>query len=721
VKSVVKTANEKFKSGDYENALLLYREASALIGSQAFAGNIELCEKRIANNRKISPRVTDSYLNTYFDHVYVVNLEHQIDKRLKIASQLKNSGVKFELFSAVNGYIGEPKKLFDKYKTKPLGSLSRYPQWNEREIKRAAHYIESPGAVGYIFTYLKILRDAKARGFRKFLILEDDVILRSNFEFHLKKFLSSIDSDWKVLQFGASQYGWTDISLDDALVKGYYFPNQVETCGSFAIAFDESIIDELIEAESAFEAPFDHLPLGEIYERYRGKCYVSYPNLIMPDVGDSSIRGSRCQYEQSKKVKWHIENFRYPYPKPSVSVILTSHLNLKYHSSFSNHAEMAVELRLYYATSDGLRPLHNASMIPAEYKADQETLKNASLPEADFFLTLDEKEILTEKDIYSYVEHSLGLRETNSTPLKAFNAIPLTAKKGRVSVVIPTYKRPKNLKNALISVIEQDYKDIEILVVSDNGKDSPFNDETRALINELKNAYPNRNLSLLEHTQNRNGAAARNTAIMQSTGEYICFLDDDDIYLPGRISKSVDALQKARGVDGAVYCGFLGWNSPQNDVNRYKSGDLTLEILMLDYKKHYLHTNTATYKREAVLAINGFDESYRRHQDLEFNLRFFELYDIGVVKESGVRLNPEPSDVSNKVFNENMLILKKKFLNDFCHILNALDPSTSGKIYEKHYNEVARYVTDKDSFLNLSLSGELKAITEFYKSLFNQM
>lgn len=690
--SFVQKANENFITGDYQNALFFYLKASEFLGQAAFSVNIELCKKRISENKK--PLDPKNYLSQHFDHVYVVNLEHQIEKRLRTAIQLKKSGIEFELFSAVNGYVGEPKELFDNYKKKPIGSLKRYSQWNERELKRGGHFIESPGAVGYIYTYLKILKDAKAKGFKKFLILEDDVILCNDFEVRLNDFISSIESDWKVLQLGASQYGWTGINLDNALSTGYYHPNQVETCGSFAIAFDGSIIDELIEAESAFEAPFDHLPMGEIYERYRGKCYVSYPNLVMPDVGDSTIRGGRCQYAQSEKVKWHIENFRYPYPKPCVSVILTSHLNLKYHSSFSNHADMAVELRLYYSTSDGLRPLHNASMIPADYKADQQALENACLPEADFFLTLDERAILTEQDIYSYVEHSLGLREINSTPLKAFNVIPSTAKNGRVSVVIPTYKRPKNLKNALTSVLEQDYKDIEILVVSDNGKDSPFNDETRALINELKNAYPKRNLSLLEHTQNRNGAAARNTAIMQSTGEYICFLDDDDIYLPGRISKSVDALKKSRGIDGAVYCGFLGWNSPQNDVNRYKSGDLTLEILMLDYKKHYLHTNTATYKREAVLAINGFDESYRRHQDLEFNLRFFELYDIGVVKESGVRLNPEPSDVSNKIFNIDILNLKEKFLSEFDELIKKLGKEK--EIYNTHWNEVIRYIHNKE-------------------------
>lgn len=713
--SIVKDANTKFISGDYLGALNLYKRAGEILGKDLFAANIRLCNERI-------PQVTflkapEKNIHDYFQHVYVVNLHHQINKRLKIAHHLKQENIRFELFQAVNGYQGEPLNVYETYKKKPLGSLTRYSSWNEREIKRNSHFIESAGAVGYIFTYLKILEDAKSKGYKKILILEDDVILCHDFFMRLECFMSKIPNSWKVLQLGASQYGWTNINLDSALEEGFYQPNQLETCGSFAIAFDVSIADEVIEAQSAFEAPFDHLPMGEIYEKYRGECFVSYPNLVMPDVSDSSIRGGRCQYAQSEKVKWNIENFRYPYPKPSVSVILTSHKNLKYYSNFSNHEDMAVELRLYYMSSDGLRPLHNKSMLPPDYKIDHSALENLSLPAANFFLTLDEIAILTESDIETYVEYSLGLREVNTTPLKTFNPTPLIHKSGRVSVVIPTYKRPKNLKNALTSVLEQDYKDIEILVVSDNGKDSPFNDETRALINELKNAYPKRNLSLLEHTQNRNGAAARNTAIMQSTGEYICFLDDDDIYLPGRISKSVDALKKSRGIDGAVYCGFLGWNSPQNDVNRYKSGDLTLEILMLDYKKHYLHTNTATYKREAVLAINGFDESYRRHQDLEFNLRFFELYMIETVKEPGVRLNPEPSNISNKVYNFDMLELKKRFLHQFSHRISGFGDNLERDIYLLHWGEVLRYATDKELLISKVKEDYTNAYLQIFSTL----
>ena len=125
--------------------------------------------------------------------------------------------------------------------------------------------------------------------------------------------------------------------------------------------------------------------------------------------------------------------------------------------------------------------------------------------------------------------------------------------------------------------------------------------------------FPNVNIKFIEHWENRNGAAARNTGFLASTGVYICYLDDDDIYLPGRLTKTVDSLSIQDDHIGAVYCGFLGWNSPTNDINCYAEGNLTKEILLLDYFKYYVHTNTVTYRRSAVTALNGYDESYKRH------------------------------------------------------------------------------------------------------------
>jgi len=705
--SLIRKANKLFQNGEFATALDLYIEASNIYNHQNLDFNIKLCKKRVNENKQILKDVsekslqTNSFLNGYFDNVYVINLKHEVAVRLKISEHLTSRGISFEIFDATNGYAGEPLRKYTEYNSRQLGGLKRYPEYSQKERERGKPFIESAGAIGYIYTLLRVLKDSKEKGYKRFLVFEDDVLLSECFDSEFRRFIQNIDEDWKVLQLGASQYGWDSVETETASVQGSYFPRILDTCGSFAIAFDASIVSELIEAESAFEAPFDLFPMGEIYERYLGKCFVAYPNIAMPDVSDSSIRGGRCQYAHSKKMQWQLERFDYPLSKPSISIIITSKDNLKYYSNFSNTKNSPFNLRLFFNSSDGLRPLHNPELL--------DTNENKILPikhlnfdlESDYLVTIDEREVLTEGDIVKFIEYKTSIRKENKTPLKELEASRRKIIADRVSVIIPTYKRPKHLRNALESVVNQDYHDIEIIVISDNGSKSEFSEETTHIVNSFKRKNSNFKIKLLEHNINRNGAAARNTGISNSTGEFICFLDDDDIYLQGRLSKSIEVLKTTNKTVGAVYCGFLGWNSPENDLNRYKTGDLTLEILLLDYKKHYIHTNTATYKREAVLKINGFDESYRRHQDLEFNLRFFEQYEINAVEECLARLNPEPSDVSNKAFNIVMVDLKLKFLTQFDYLIETFSLEDQRSIYFSHYNETLKYVTEKEKIIDV--------------------
>ncbi len=669
--------------------------------------------KMLSRNKRETkmPSPTNSYLNHYFDHIYVLNLKHKAADRLIIVKHLKQYGVDFEIFEATNGYMGEPLKRFEIYQKRELGDLKRYPEYSEAEKQRNNSYIDSAGAIGIIYSFLRILEDSKKKGYKRFLVLEDDIILSKNFESEFKSFTESVDEDWKILQLGASQYGWDSVGLKAAQDQGFYFPRIVDTCGAFAVAYDSTIVDELIEAESAFEAPFDHLPIGELYERHLGKCFVAYPNIVMADVAESSIRGKRDQFTHSERMKWKIENFDYPLRKPSISIVITNKDNLKYYTNFSKTKQLPFNLRLFFNSSDGIRPLHNIELLNAEKNEILPVDEELYLPESDYTVTIDEEEVLTENDIVKFIEYKLGIRKKNKTPLKEIEAYRRKVKGDRVSVIIPTYKRPKNLKNALASVVKQDYPNIEVIVVCDNGEDSEFTEETRQIVSSFDGRNRNCNVTLLEHSINRNGAAARNTGILTSTGEYICFLDDDDIYLPGRLSKSIEVLKTANKVVGAIYCGCFDDNSPENDLSRYKTGDLTLDILLLEHAKNYLNTDTATYKREAILAINGFDESYYRHQDLEFNLRFFELYTIETIEECLAQRNPDPYDAINQVYDVRMLELKQKFLNQFSYIIQTFDQSLQKSIYEANWAEAKRLISNKDTFIDkLSENYEEKLI-----------
>ena len=119
---------------------------------------------------------------------------------------------------------------------------------------------------------------------------------------------------------------------------------------------------------------------------------------------------------------------------------------------------------------------------------------------------------------------------------------------GLVSVVIPTYKRSDTLERAINSVRNQTYRDIEILVVDDNVPGDVYSQSVKRLIDRL--AYDN--VTLVTQPKHINGAAARNAGIRKSNGEYISFLDDDDLIFPDKIEKQVAALKEMDETVGGV-------------------------------------------------------------------------------------------------------------------------------------------------------------------------
>ena len=97
-----------------------------------------------------------------------------------------------------------------------------------------------------------------------------------------------------------------------------------------------------------------------------------------------------------------------------------------------------------------------------------------------------------------------------------------------VSVIIPTYSRPDFISRAIESVLNQTYKPIEIIVVDDNGRGTNNQILTEQV---LTNFIRSNQIKYIVHEKNKNGSAARNTGAASSHGEYITFLDDDDVLL----------------------------------------------------------------------------------------------------------------------------------------------------------------------------------------------
>lgn len=109
-----------------------------------------------------------------------------------------------------------------------------------------------------------------------------------------------------------------------------------------------------------------------------------------------------------------------------------------------------------------------------------------------------------------------------------------------ISIIIPTYNRENIVGKAIKSVVLQNYRPLEIIVIDDGSTDN-----TKSIINQIQKKYSNAldNLKIDYIFQNNHGVSdARNNGISHSKGEYICFLDSDDIYYPEKISEQFKLL-----------------------------------------------------------------------------------------------------------------------------------------------------------------------------------
>lgn len=247
-----------------------------------------------------------------------------------------------------------------------------------------------------------------------------------------------------------------------------------------------------------------------------------------------------------------------------------------------------------------------------------------------------------------------------------------------VSVIIPTYGIPVFLDKAINSVLNQTFSDLELIIVDDNNSDT----EARICTETLIDQFSDKRIKYIQHDRNRNGAVARNTGIAHSSGQYIAFLDSDDEYFPNRLQKCVNVIHKLPPEVGGVYtgCEFRCKGRTYNKYKDVKSGNFLAETLACSFM--FCSGSNIFVRREVVKQLNGFDESFLRHQDYEFLVRFFEHYNLEAIPEILVVKNNENFNVPPV---EKMVTIKEQYLTKFQLIIDSLSDDEVDYIYHKNY------------------------------------
>lgn len=233
----------------------------------------------------------------------------------------------------------------------------------------------------------------------------------------------------------------------------------------------------------------------------------------------------------------------------------------------------------------------------------------------------------------------------------------------KVSVIMPTYKRDRSfMETALESLLNQSYENLEIVIVDD----SPADYEKRSEVEKYIKSIKDKNIVYVKNEVNMGGALARNEGIKKATGRYITFLDDDDKYLPDKVSNQVKFMES--GDYDMSLSNMLIYNTKgelidvrkHEDISRLKNKDL----LVYHLKRHLTGTPTFMYKAEKLREIGGFDH-VKMGQEFVLMLKSIERrLKIGYMKDTYdvlvLRHGESISTSKNKISGERDLYERKK-------------------------------------------------------------
>ena len=196
-----------------------------------------------------------------------------------------------------------------------------------------------------------------------------------------------------------------------------------------------------------------------------------------------------------------------------------------------------------------------------------------------------------------------------------------------VSVIIPTKDRPEMLAQAVKSVLNQTFHDIEIIVINDGGID---------VQNVLDSLNLKRNIIYLKHDRNLDRSAARNTGIHAASGKYIAYLDDDDTYHPNHVETLVNFLQNSE--HKVAYTDAVMAEQQKQD-GKYVTINRTVPY-SLDFDNDKILVNNfipilcLMHEKSCLDEAGAFDVNLGTHEDWDLLIRLSRKFRIAHIKET---------------------------------------------------------------------------------------
>lgn len=182
------------------------------------------------------------------------------------------------------------------------------------------------------------------------------------------------------------------------------------------------------------------------------------------------------------------------------------------------------------------------------------------------------------------------------------------------------------LRESIRSVLDQTFKDFELLIIDDRSIDN-----TRDVVA----SFQDERIKYILNNRSRGGAGARNAGIFMAKGEWVAFLDDDDIWLPQKFEILYKKIEMVDHTVGLIYTGHAVYDfEKKEEISQhvpFKEGWIQKDLLY----DNYVGTFSAVAIRKTVLEkVGGLDERFKAMQDMELYVRVAGISKIEFIKET---------------------------------------------------------------------------------------
>ena len=226
-----------------------------------------------------------------------------------------------------------------------------------------------------------------------------------------------------------------------------------------------------------------------------------------------------------------------------------------------------------------------------------------------------------------------------------------------VSVIIHTYNNERFMAETVESVLNQTYKDYEIIVVDDGSVDGT-RDALMPYMQKIRYHYK----------ENGGIASAKNAGIGLSQAEFVAFLDHDDLWAPDKLQLQMEHFNENPqiGLVYAKYTSFRDGKKLRTKPEKGYSGWIFKELIA----KSFIQTSTVVVKRECLDAVGPYDETFSLGDEYDMFLRIARKFQCGFVDKGLTRYRVHDTNASNNDFlfdNENLGVYKKIY-NSFTNL-----------------------------------------------------